>query len=199
MSMSVQKSQVHKMAKRLCLVDDLKMLKITMSNTSSRNKLNPEVNDHYNIFSRESQEYELKTKDEAYWRDDGYCNGGNLPGAYIVGNTLHYQDIEWYEALNDCKLKEEALKNKAIMEGLIEDESDESIEERCDLFDDQERPVCNIRRFEMIKYSFGQDEEYGAVKENEEKDLKNISEDTCRAYQEIFRMMDEGWMLTRAE
>ncbi|GJW78478.1 hypothetical protein Tco_0140160 [Tanacetum coccineum] len=41
MSMSVQKSQVHKMAKRLCLVDDLKMLKITMSNTSSRNKLNP--------------------------------------------------------------------------------------------------------------------------------------------------------------
>ncbi|GJU37049.1 hypothetical protein Tco_1185403 [Tanacetum coccineum] len=71
MSMSVQKSQVHKMAKlqdgvkRLCLVDDLKMLKITMSNTSSRNKLNPEVNDHYNIFTRESQEYELKTKDEA--------------------------------------------------------------------------------------------------------------------------------------
>ncbi|GKC99515.1 hypothetical protein Tco_1169790 [Tanacetum coccineum] len=43
------------MVKRLCLVDDLKMLKITMSNTSSRNKLNPEVNDHYNIFSRESQ------------------------------------------------------------------------------------------------------------------------------------------------
>ncbi|GKA67589.1 hypothetical protein Tco_0767506 [Tanacetum coccineum] len=41
------------------------MLKITMLNTSSRNKLNPEVNDHYNIFSRESKEYELKTKDEA--------------------------------------------------------------------------------------------------------------------------------------
>ncbi|GJS30075.1 transcriptional corepressor SEUSS [Tanacetum coccineum] len=32
------------MAKRLCLVDDLKMLKITMSNTSSRNKLNPRSN-----------------------------------------------------------------------------------------------------------------------------------------------------------
>ncbi|GJY39577.1 hypothetical protein Tco_0425941 [Tanacetum coccineum] len=55
----------YKMAKRLCLVDDLEMLKVTMSNTSSRNKLNPEVNDHYNICSRESQEYELKTKDEA--------------------------------------------------------------------------------------------------------------------------------------
>ncbi|GKB77777.1 hypothetical protein Tco_0944672 [Tanacetum coccineum] len=71
MSMSVQKSQVYKMAefqdsvKRLCLVDDLKMLKITMLDTSSRNKLNTEINDHYNIFTRESQEYELKTEDNA--------------------------------------------------------------------------------------------------------------------------------------
>ncbi|GJT06304.1 hypothetical protein Tco_0840766 [Tanacetum coccineum] len=32
------------------------------------------------------------------WKNDGYCNGGNLPGAYIVGNSLHYQDYEWYEA-----------------------------------------------------------------------------------------------------
>ncbi|GJW31893.1 hypothetical protein Tco_0051925 [Tanacetum coccineum] len=48
------------------ITGNLKMvMKITMSNTSSRNKLNPEVNDHYNIFTRGSQEYELKTKDEA--------------------------------------------------------------------------------------------------------------------------------------
>ncbi|GJR35065.1 hypothetical protein Tco_1210749 [Tanacetum coccineum] len=32
------------------------------------------------------------------WRDDGFCNGGNLPGAYIIGNQLYYQDYEWYEA-----------------------------------------------------------------------------------------------------
>nr|GEX39270.1 reverse transcriptase domain-containing protein [Tanacetum cinerariifolium] len=62
------------------------------------------------------------------WKDNGYCNGGNLPGAYIVGNTLCYQDLEWYEALKDGKLKEEALKNKAIMEGII-DEDDESSNE----------------------------------------------------------------------
>ncbi|GJS71668.1 hypothetical protein Tco_0704509 [Tanacetum coccineum] len=58
-------------------------------------------------------------------RDDGYCNGGNLLGAYIVGNALRYQDFEWYEDLKDGKLKEEALKNKAVMEGIIEDEDDE--------------------------------------------------------------------------
>ncbi|GJY91771.1 hypothetical protein Tco_0507553 [Tanacetum coccineum] len=28
------------------------------------------------------------------WRDDGYCNGGNLPGTYIIGNQLHYRDYE---------------------------------------------------------------------------------------------------------
>ncbi|GKA14835.1 hypothetical protein Tco_0694481 [Tanacetum coccineum] len=55
-------------------------------------------------------------------------------------------------------------------------------------------PVCNMRRFEMIKYSFGQDEEYVAVKEDEYDDLARTSDDACRAYQEIFRMMDEGWM-----
>ncbi|GJT51705.1 hypothetical protein Tco_0977862 [Tanacetum coccineum] len=37
------------------------------------------------------------------------------PGAYIVGNTLHYQDLEWYDALKDNELKDEALRNKAIM------------------------------------------------------------------------------------
>nr|GEX17232.1 hypothetical protein [Tanacetum cinerariifolium] len=45
-------------------------------------------------------------------KDDEYCNDGNLLGAYIVGNTLRYQDLEWYEILEDGKLKEEALKNK---------------------------------------------------------------------------------------
>ncbi|GJY66943.1 hypothetical protein Tco_0469181, partial [Tanacetum coccineum] len=50
------------------------------------------------------------------WKEDGYCNRGNLPGAYIVGNTLRYQDLEWYDALKDSELKDEALRNKAIME-----------------------------------------------------------------------------------
>ncbi|GKG54465.1 hypothetical protein Tco_0560120, partial [Tanacetum coccineum] len=78
---------------------------------------------------------------------------------------------------------------------------DQEDEERCELFDDttQELPVGTITRFEMIKYLFGQDEEYVAVKEDEYKDLMSTSKDTCRAYQEIFRMMDEGWMVTRAE
>ncbi|GJZ02426.1 hypothetical protein Tco_0520387 [Tanacetum coccineum] len=156
------------------------------------------------------------------WKDDGYCNGGNLPGAYIIGNQLHYQDYEWYEALEDCKLKDEALRNKAIMEGSIKEDDDESHYEQNrqwntytnyddayeinhehnknkELCEIHELPVCNIRRYMMIKYSFNDDEEYVAVKEDEYDDLTVTRKEACRAYQEIFQIMDEGWMVTRAE
>nr|GEW24371.1 hypothetical protein [Tanacetum cinerariifolium] len=63
-------------------------------------------------------------------KDDGYCNGGNLPGIFRVGNTLHYQDLKCFEDFEDGKLKEEALKNKAFMKGLI-DEDDESYDKSC--------------------------------------------------------------------
>ncbi|GJT27364.1 hypothetical protein Tco_0907639 [Tanacetum coccineum] len=107
------------------------------------------------------------------WREDGYCNGGNLPGAYIVGNTLRYQNLEWYDALKDIKLKEKALKNKSIMEEMIDDngessnngwrrwdgyetsdhdqeerkyENEDEDEERSELFDDHELPVFTVKK-----------------------------------------------------
>ncbi|GJY79264.1 hypothetical protein Tco_0485065 [Tanacetum coccineum] len=110
-------------------------------------------------------------------------------GQPVAGGTMDIVMEETYLELT-YKLKEEALKNKAILEGIIEDEDDESSNEGCRRWN----PVCNIRRFEMIKYSFRQDEEYVAVKENEYDDATSISKDACRTYQEIFRMMDEGWM-----
>ncbi|GJZ86965.1 hypothetical protein Tco_0658575 [Tanacetum coccineum] len=164
----------------------------------------------------------LLTKDIIGWMDDGYRNRGNLPGTYIIGNQLHYQDLEWYEALEDSKLKDEALRNKAIMEGFIKEDDDESryeqkrrwniytnyddaceinhenneSEELCEV---HELLVCNIRKYMMIKYLFNNDEEYVAVKEDEYDDLTITRKEECRAYQEIFRIMDEGWMVTRAE
>ncbi|GKD54362.1 hypothetical protein Tco_1287749 [Tanacetum coccineum] len=48
-------------------------------------------------------------------------------------------------------------------------------------------PVCQIQRYKMIKYSFNDEEEYVAVKEDEYDDLTITSEEACRAYQEIFR------------
>ncbi|GKB29664.1 hypothetical protein Tco_0869065, partial [Tanacetum coccineum] len=144
--------------------------------------------------------------------------------SYIIGNTLRYQDLEWYEALKDGELKKEALKNKSIMDGMIneddessnegwkkwddfdntnsdneesENEIEHEDEERSEVSDDHKRPVCYIRRFEMVKYSFRDDKEYVAIKENECDDLTNTSEKVIHTYQEIFYMMDEGWMVTR--
>ncbi|GKA59569.1 hypothetical protein Tco_0758882 [Tanacetum coccineum] len=181
------------------------------------------VKHHCKLFNYKSGYSEWRT---CSWREDGYCNGGNLPGAFIIRNALHYQNLEWYDALKDSKLKEEALKNKAIMEGKIdkdeessnegwrrwddfnntnrdnkesENEMEHKDEERCEVFDDHERLVCYIRRFEMVKYSFRDEEEYVAIKENEYEDLMNTSKEAIHAYQEIFRMMDEGWMVTRTE
>ncbi|GKF24577.1 hypothetical protein Tco_0076899 [Tanacetum coccineum] len=63
--------------------------------------------------------YFYNLKNIVFHLNDGYCNRGNLPGTFIIENQLHYQDYEWYEALEDSELKDEALRNKAIMEGFI--------------------------------------------------------------------------------
>nr|GEW90661.1 hypothetical protein [Tanacetum cinerariifolium] len=140
---------------------------------------------------------------------------------YIVGNQLHYQDYEWYEALEDSELKDKSLRNKVIMEGFIkeDDESryeqkrrwniytnyddaykinheDNESEELCEV---HELPVCNIRRYMMIKYAFNNDEEYVSVKEDEYNNLIITRKEACRAYQEIFRILGEGWIVTRDE
>nr|GEV93175.1 retrovirus-related Pol polyprotein from transposon TNT 1-94 [Tanacetum cinerariifolium] len=75
-------------------------------------------------------------------------------------------------------------------------EIDHEIDERQEICSNEthELSVCNIRRFEMIKYSFGDDDEYVAIKEDKYDDLMSTSKDACRSYQEIFRMMDEEWM-----
>ncbi|GKC95866.1 hypothetical protein Tco_1161308, partial [Tanacetum coccineum] len=83
------------------------------------------------------------------------------------------------EALEDSELKDEALRNKATMKGFISNDDDE--------------------KYMMIKYSFNNDEEYVAVKEDEYNDLAITRKDACHAYQEIFRIMNERWMVTRAK
>ncbi|GJY62229.1 hypothetical protein Tco_0462886 [Tanacetum coccineum] len=106
-------------------------------------------------------------------REDRYCNGGNLPGAYIVGNHSIIKTLNDDESSNDGWRSWENFENKNGDRYEREYENDQEDEARRELFDDttQELPVCNIRRFKMIKYSFRDDEEYVAVKEDEYDDL----------------------------
>ncbi|GJZ04956.1 hypothetical protein Tco_0538231 [Tanacetum coccineum] len=82
-----------------------------------------------------------------------------------------------------------------------EHEIDHEADEREELCEIHELPICNMRRFKMIKYSFEQNEEYVAIKEDEYDDLARTSDDACRAYQEIFRIMDVGsyWILVEMD
>ncbi|GJU54940.1 hypothetical protein Tco_1228654 [Tanacetum coccineum] len=81
------------------------------------------------------------------------------------------------------------------------EEEDQYGEDRCELLENpcQELPVCKIGSFEVIKYSFGPAQKYIAIKECEHGNWKRTKEDACHAYQGIFRIMDEGWFVTRAE
>ncbi|GKE86747.1 hypothetical protein Tco_1560489, partial [Tanacetum coccineum] len=170
--------------------------------------------------------------DEKPWTDTGN-------GQHVVGEMMDTVMEEIYPELtllktnsiikitNGTKLWKivnlnEALRNKAIMEGSIKDNDDESRykqkrqwntytnydnayeinhehNESDELCEVHEQPVCNIRRYMMIKYSFNDDEEYVAVKEDEYDDLTVTRKEAYRAYQEIFQIMDKGWMVTRAE
>ncbi|GJS48367.1 hypothetical protein Tco_0598488 [Tanacetum coccineum] len=137
-------------------------------------------------------------------------------------NDWIYERNKDYEGLEDSELKDEALKSKVIMEGFIKENDDESryeIKRRWNIYtnyDDayeinhkdneseelcevHELPVCNIRKYMMIKYSFNNDEEYVAVKEDEYVNLTITRKEACRAYQDIFWIMDKGWMVTRAD
>ncbi|GJZ15408.1 hypothetical protein Tco_0551085 [Tanacetum coccineum] len=125
-------------------------------------------------------------------------------------------------AFTECEHKDEALRNKAIIEGFIKEDDDESHykqerrwniytnyddayeidhednvrEELCEVHD---LPVCNVRRYMLIKYLFNNNEEYDAVKEDKYDDLTITRKEVCQAYQEIFRIMDEGWKVTRTK
>nr|GEY40932.1 hypothetical protein [Tanacetum cinerariifolium] len=81
------------------------------------------------------------------------------------------------------------------------EEEEQEDEDRCELLGNprQKPPICKIRRFEMIKYSFGPAENCVAIKECEYEDLTRTEDDACHAYQEIFHIMDEGWSVTRAK
>nr|GEY84355.1 hypothetical protein [Tanacetum cinerariifolium] len=78
-------------------------------------------------------------------KEDGFYNGGELLGMVRVGYKSNVHDEEAYEYDEKCK---DTTYNA---------------------------PVCKIRRFEIIKYSFEDDEKYVAIKENQYDDLTILS------------------------
>ncbi|GKF02603.1 hypothetical protein Tco_0029526, partial [Tanacetum coccineum] len=97
------------------------------------------------------------------------------------------------ESSNDClkRWKSYEIYCHDYNEGTYKNETHDEGHELCGI-KTRKVPICQIKRYKMIKYSFNNEEEYVAVKEDEYNDLTITSEEACQAYQEIFRMMDEG-------
>ncbi|GKC75302.1 hypothetical protein Tco_1126076 [Tanacetum coccineum] len=100
---------------------------ITKTYEDYENKLNDELEEpwsedrvSYEICDHICEPFRFKIG-KAKWptcnsNDDGFCNGGELPGMVRVGYMTYFQDYEWYNKLADGNLREESLKQKAIYE-----------------------------------------------------------------------------------
>nr|GEY17534.1 hypothetical protein [Tanacetum cinerariifolium] len=137
--------------------------------------------------------YELLVKLQDYWWkvNDHECSlvsnwRDHIRGPYVNFFTTYDPHLDINSILS--------INNNASNMSNVQDEDDERRKDTA-----YNAPFCKIRRFEMIKYSFGQDEEYVSIKECEYNNLKKTNEDSCQAYQEIFHSLDEGWMVTRVE
>ncbi|GJZ55779.1 hypothetical protein Tco_0610972 [Tanacetum coccineum] len=97
--------------------------------------------------------------DTGVWTDPnsiGYCNGGIFTWTYFSENNSDYQESSDYD--DAYEINHEDNRNKEL----------------CEI---HKPPVCNIRKYMMIKYLFNDDEEYVAVKEDDYDDL--IDEKRC--------------------
>ncbi|GJY57492.1 hypothetical protein Tco_0456607, partial [Tanacetum coccineum] len=139
-----------------------------------------------NLFNYETpltyEEYELNnplTRDleEPCSDIDGFCNGGELPRMVWVRSMTYFQDHKWYNELADGTLKKETIMHKSKVEKSWGNATP-GHEERRDN-PTHEPSVSEIRRFEMMKYSFNADEEYIAIKESK---YLNHSKENLDAY-----------------
>ncbi|GKA71343.1 hypothetical protein Tco_0777482 [Tanacetum coccineum] len=129
-----------------------------------------------------------------------------LPRMVQIGSMSYFQDHKWYDKLMDGKLKDETLTLKTKVEkswgdatpGNVGGSNVGSTRENQG-YDEHmgnetpEQSVCKIRRFEMMKYSFSDNEEYITIKES---DHLNHSKKGLDAYRELLRLTNEGWVVT---
>ncbi|GJZ02566.1 hypothetical protein Tco_0520527 [Tanacetum coccineum] len=131
--------------------------------------------------------------------EDEFCNGGELPGMVRVFRKfpptdyellIKLQDYWWKVNDHECSPFSNWRNHiKGPYANYYSNFLDNENNDKHGLFDNQKRSVCKTRRFKIIKYSFGKDEEYVAIKEHEYDDLTSTSEEAC---QEIFHRMDEA-------
>nr|GFA80151.1 hypothetical protein [Tanacetum cinerariifolium] len=154
---------------------------------------------------------------------DGFCNGGELPGMSYFEN-FHELDNEVLLKLEKCwwkvntheiapfarrenfgwgpyaNIKTEWASNPYLDANRIFGRDYEASNIGCTQENHEhkgnlipEPSNCKVGRFKMMKYSFTNNKEYIIVKESE---YLNHSKGSLDAYQELLRLINEGWVVT---
>nr|GEW06593.1 hypothetical protein [Tanacetum cinerariifolium] len=130
---------------------------------------------------------------------DGFCNDGELPRMVRVGSMIFFLRSQVRPHANfktktahDPHLDINHIFDRNYDTSNAGNTHDKQGHEECVDDPTHEPSVCKIRRFEMMKYSFNVNEEYIAIKESE---YLNHSKDNLDAYQELLRIIDEGWVV----
>ncbi|GJX48341.1 hypothetical protein Tco_0273531 [Tanacetum coccineum] len=100
------------------------------------------------------------------------------------GDVIYFESYEWYENLEECKLKDEALNSKAIFKGLkgVYEESSDNARTHCspnDEWEDFER-ANHIRAYANSNY-------------NPYLDVSRIFNDHAGTNNDCETQKDEGW------
>ncbi|GJT65150.1 hypothetical protein Tco_1016630 [Tanacetum coccineum] len=129
------------------------------------------------------EEYELNnnmTRDlEEPWLDNRvpYQLCRELPGMVWVKIMTYFQDHKWNYGADNTDYTQDNQDHKK---------------------EHYDPSTFRVRRFEMIKYAFDADDEYVAIKEHKYSEHSETNIDTCQAYRELFCIMDEEWLVTKA-
>ncbi|GJX13726.1 hypothetical protein Tco_0205484 [Tanacetum coccineum] len=100
-------------------VDDHQDLKITTSNYNSSNKLNPEINDHYNILTRKVKSMKLKAKDKA--KKENCMRSSSKYEYWLQEKELNIRQRRWIELLlsdYNVEIKYHPGKAKVVLNAL---------------------------------------------------------------------------------
>lgn len=119
------------------------------------------------------------------------------------GENYCYPHIKAQENLDES-LKEDELGdylNKDDYSKFVNNEEEKFTKRKCQLPGIAYRspPTMILEKFEVIKYSLGTYEEYVAIKAVKCDQLTQSEENVAQLYENIFRMNDEGWDVTRTK
>ncbi|GJR61312.1 hypothetical protein Tco_1503474 [Tanacetum coccineum] len=153
---------------------------------------------------------------------DGFCNGGELPRmsrfeelwgnatpgvmkfcAWLKNSFENFHELDYDGPYANAKT-ERAYDpyldiNRIFGRNYKANNADNTQDNHVYKKEHHDPSVYNIRRFEMMKYSFDADDEYVAIKERKHSYHSRTNVDACQAYQELFCIIDEGWLLTKAK